>query len=80
MSLPIHVAVGVILNHHHQVLLAKRAVHQHQGGLWEFPGGKVELGESVCDALLRELKEELGIVVTSSHPLIEVKHSYKDKC
>ena len=59
----VHVAVGVIVNEQRQVLLTRRHNDAHQGGLWEFPGGKVEAGESVVDALARELAEELGISV-----------------
>ena len=54
------VAVGMVLNGD-QVLIAKRPDHLHQGGLWEFPGGKVEQDESVPVALARELKEELDL-------------------
>lgn len=75
----VHVAVGVILRNS-KVLLAKRANHQHQGGLWEFPGGKVELGETVEKALVRELKEELAITATHLEPLIKIRHDYGDKC
>ena len=74
----VHVAVGVILKQK-QVLLAKRAQHQHQGGLWEFPGGKVEAGEHVTAALNRELKEELAINATQMQPLIQIRHDYGDK-
>ena len=74
----VHVAVGVIVKHG-QILLAKRASHQHQGGLWEFPGGKVEAGETVQNALARELNEELAIDVKACRPLLEIKHDYKDK-
>jgi 8-oxo-dGTP diphosphatase len=56
----VDVAVGLIIKND-QALLAKRAEHQHQGGRFEFPGGKVEAGELVTDALARELHEELGI-------------------
>ena len=56
-----HVAVGVIVNRQREVLIAKRLETQHQGGLWEFPGGKVKHNESVQDALKRELKEEVNI-------------------
>lgn len=75
----LHVAVGVIVNQQHQVLIAKRAAHQHQGGLWEFPGGKLEDGEEVSLALSRELKEELDIDVLDLEPLIEIRHEYHDK-
>ena len=78
-SYPVHVAVGVLFDSKQRVLLAKRGSHQHQGELWEFPGGKVEFGESVFAALQRELKEELGIHIISAQPLIEIKHDYKDK-
>jgi len=74
----IHVAVGVIQNQKQEVLIAKRAMDVHQGGLWEFPGGKVEAGESVETALHRELKEELGISVTQLSPLINIHHDYPD--
>jgi len=50
----------------------------HQGGLWEFPGGKIEPDESAEQALTRELKEELAITVITATPLITVKHQYPD--
>lgn len=62
-----------------KILIAQRATDKHQGGLWEFPGGKVEPGEAVEQALQRELQEELGITVTSSRPLIRITHDYPDK-
>ena len=75
----VHVAAAVIRGSDGRILIARRADTQHQGGLWEFPGGKVEAGESVSAALSRELKEELGVDVTSARPLITVKHDYPDK-
>ncbi|MBT9529285.1 MAG: Nudix family hydrolase, partial [Pseudomonas sp.] len=75
----VHVAAAVIRRGDGHILLAKRADQQHQGGLWEFPGGKVEAGESVSTALHRELHEELGIAVTAARPLIKVQHDYPDK-
>lgn len=74
----LHVAVGVVTNARGEVLIAKRPAHAHQGGLWEFPGGKLEQGESVQDALRRELVEELAVVVESARPLIQVHHAYDD--
>jgi len=75
----IHVVAAVIRGADGRVLIARRADTQHQGGLWEFPGGKVEEGEGSSVALARELREELGIEVTASRPLIRVGHDYPDK-
>ncbi|MEH6585380.1 MAG: 8-oxo-dGTP diphosphatase MutT [Halioglobus sp.] len=75
----VHVAVGVILDAEQNILLTRRHDHLHQGGLWEFPGGKVEAGESVSTALERELREELGITPKKTSPLIEIHHDYGDK-
>lgn len=75
----IHVAAAVIRSADGRILIARRPLDKHQGGLWEFPGGKVEAGESVQAALARELLEELGIEVTRAQPLIQVRHDYPDK-
>ena len=75
----IHVAVGVVVNRERQVLIAKRHARQHQGGLWEFPGGKVDDGESVQDALKRELLEEVNIDVRECASLLKIHHDYADK-
>ncbi len=71
--------MGVILNAHDEVLLALRHPESHQGGLWEFPGGKLESGEDVKSALVRELFEELGLTLESAYPLIKITHDYSDK-
>ena len=74
-----HVAAAAVVNNNNEVLISLRSQGVHQGGLWEFPGGKLESNESVEQALLRELDEELGIHVNSSRPLIKVTHQYPDK-
>ncbi|HEB57789.1 MAG TPA: Nudix family hydrolase [Gammaproteobacteria bacterium] len=74
-----HVAVGVVFNNEGQVLLSHRHAHLHQGDLWEFPGGKVEAGESVQTALVRELREELGIQIGRVSPLIRIPWNYGDR-
>lgn len=81
MTKVVHVAVGVLLSNSNEVLIALRGADQHQGGLWEFPGGKVEKGESTSAALARELHEELAIscAVDSMTPLIKIQHDYSDK-
>jgi 8-oxo-dGTP diphosphatase len=78
MSQTVHVAVGVITKDN-LYFLTKRLLGGHQGGKWEFPGGKVEKDESVHQALHRELKEEVAIEVLSCIPLIEITHDYGDK-
>ena len=75
----VHVAVAVIRNPAGQVFITVRPDHVHQGGLWEFPGGKVESGESVQDALRREIHEENGIDVQEIQPLIRIPYQYPDK-
>lgn len=79
MSERIDVAVGVIFNAKGQVLIARRKSHQHQGDSWEFPGGKIEPGETVPVALKRELFEEVGIIVLGHEPWLEIEHDYEDK-
>lgn len=71
--------VAAVIRREGRILIAERAAHLHQGGLWEFPGGKVEPGESVEAALVRELQEELGITARSFAPLIRIAHDYPDK-
>jgi 8-oxo-dGTP diphosphatase len=75
----VHVAAGAIEDARGRVLVTKRPDHVHQGGLWEFPGGKLEPGETAVEGLGRELHEELGIRVLASRPLIRVHHDYGDR-
>lgn len=79
MSERIHVVAAVIMGSDGRIFLSKRPQSKHQGGLWEFPGGKLEPREAPVDALSRELEEELGIQVEACSPLIKVSHDYADK-
>lgn len=75
----VHVVAAVISNAQGNVLIAKRPDDKHQGGLWEFPGGKLEAGETREQGLARELKEELDITVSHCQPLIRFRYDYPDK-
>lgn len=76
----IDVVAGIIFNDDKtQVLLSLRKPEQHQGDCWEFPGGKIEASENTKQALLRELDEELGILVTDCAPFCQIEHAYIDK-
>ena len=75
----IRVAVGIVIDKAGRILITKRAENVHQGGLWEFPGGKVEPGETTAVALARELDEEIGIAVVDCESLMTVSHDYGDK-
>ncbi|MGB5451955.1 MAG: NUDIX domain-containing protein, partial [Sedimenticolaceae bacterium] len=67
---PVHVAAAALIDDQGRVLLQRRHADTHQGGLWEFPGGKLEPGESIAEGLARELREELGIDPLAHRPLI----------
>ncbi|MDZ8117590.1 A/G-specific adenine glycosylase [Pontiella agarivorans] len=73
-----HIIVGaaVVTNAKGEVLIAQRRTEDMLGGLWEFPGGKLEEGETLETCVARELKEELGIEVEVGKFLIKVKHAY----
>ena len=74
------VAACALIDVDGRVLLAQRPAGKPMAGLWEFPGGKVESGERPEDSLIRELKEELGIVVREAclAPLTFASHSYPE--
>lgn len=77
---PLHVVAAVIYSpDQSEILLALRPEHLHQGGLWEFPGGKLETGEAAEQALIRELQEEIAITPIRYQPLLRVEHDYGDK-
>lgn len=74
----VDVAVGVI-KQGNKIYISKRADDLHQGGKWEFPGGKRETNESIEQALTRELLEEIGIHVTKHSKFMLIEHDYGDK-
>lgn len=77
MSKPhIHVAVGILIAENHQILLCSRPDDKPWPGWWELPGGKIETGETVLEALKRELHEELGITVNTATPWVRYVHEY----
>ena len=73
------VAVGILIDKGGRVLVTRRKTGTHQGGLWEFPGGKVEPSETIDEALSRELQEELGVSVEAAEPYMVIDHDYGDK-
>lgn len=79
MPHPLLVAVAAIVNDRQEVLIAKRPQDVDQGGLWEFPGGKLASYETGYQALRREIHEELGVNITRARPLIRVTHRYDKK-
>ncbi len=73
---PLPVVCALIMDETGRVLVARRPTHQHLGGFWEFPGGKVEPGEPTEAALVREIREELGCEVTPVRALARHRHDY----
>lgn len=74
------VVAAALVNEQNEVLLAQRPAHKPMPGLWEFPGGKIERGETADSALIRELKEELGVEVaqTDLEPFWFLSHTYEE--
>lgn len=65
-AMPLFVTAVALVDRDGRVLVQQRSAHRSMAGLWEFPGGKVELGETPEQALIRELREELGIETSSA--------------
>jgi A/G-specific adenine glycosylase len=70
------IGVAVIWNKLGQILIDRRRPEGLLGGLWEFPGGKIEVGETVEECIKREIQEELGIEITVGDRLITIDHAY----
>lgn len=75
----VRVAAGVLQGPDGQILLAQRPEGKIAAGRWEFPGGKIEPGESAQQALERELKEEIGVQIEEARPLIRLRHAYTER-
>lgn len=76
ITAPIDVAVGILIRPDGDILLGQRPEGKPYAGYWEFPGGKVESGESILSALKREFLEELGIEIETAAPWCGVEHRY----
>ncbi len=70
------IGVAVIWNNQGQILIDRRRPEGVLGGLWEFPGGKIEPGETVEECIKREIQEELGITIEVGEHLITINHVY----
>jgi mutator protein MutT len=70
------IGVGVVWNNQQQILIDRRRPEGVMGGLWEFPGGKVEPGETIEECIQREIEEELGIAIEVGKHLITIEHDY----
>lgn len=77
--LSVYRVVAGVFQRGDDILLSRRLPKAAQGGLWEFPGGKIERDESACAALAREWREELGVKVLRATPRLSVWHAYPDK-
>jgi len=78
-KLPPIVVAAAIIQQEDMILLARRKPGSHLGGLWEFPGGKKELGEALEDCLRREVQEELGVEISDPQPFHALRHQYLEK-
>ena len=72
----ISVSAGILIDNDNQILLSQRTADKSFPGQWEFPGGKIESSETAHEALIRELKEELGIDIDNSYLFKRIEHYY----
>jgi len=75
----LNIAVGIIRNAQGEIFITRRAVDAHMANKWEFPGGKIERGESPEQALKRELQEEVGITATGASLFDKLEYQFSDR-
>jgi 8-oxo-dGTP diphosphatase len=75
----IRVAAGALFDKQGRVLIAQRLPGTHMAGRWEFPGGKINAGETEYAALARELREELGVTLVAAERMLELTHDYPER-
>lgn len=75
----VHKQIGVALisNQQGKILIDRRKTQGEMGGLWEFPGGKIEVGETIEECIKREIKEELGIEIIVGNHVVTISHRYE---
>ena len=75
----LQISVGIIRNAAGEIFITQRAADAHMAHKWEFPGGKIEAGETPQDAVIRELQEEVGIAATSLHQFDKLEYQFPDR-
>ncbi len=75
----LNIAVGIIRNPQGEIFITRRAADAHMANKWEFPGGKIEAGETPEQALVRELEEETGITATDYSLYETLSHQFSDR-
>lgn len=75
----LHISTGIIRNADGQIFITRRAADAHMANMWEFPGGKIEAGETAEQAVIRELEEEVGIIAASPQLFDKLEYQFPDR-